>query len=70
MSHIIIYQTPWQLLTVFIISADDSALYESLKDYVLTDEKLTENNYPIQHPEKHGSAVLFAEHKKANADRK
>uniref|UniRef100_A0A3Q0QZ88 Zgc:152968 n=1 Tax=Amphilophus citrinellus TaxID=61819 RepID=A0A3Q0QZ88_AMPCI len=39
--------------------SDDTALYESLKDYILTDEKLTENNYPIQHPEKHGSAVLF-----------
>ncbi|XP_030593372.1 putative exonuclease GOR isoform X3 [Archocentrus centrarchus] len=48
--------------------ADDTALYESLKDYILTDEKLTENNYPIQHPEKHGSAVLFADHKKVNAD--
>uniref|UniRef100_A0A3P9C8H6 RNA exonuclease 1 homolog n=1 Tax=Maylandia zebra TaxID=106582 RepID=A0A3P9C8H6_9CICH len=35
----------------------------SLKDYILTDEKLIESNYPVQHPEKCGSAVLFAEKK-------
>uniref|UniRef100_A0A3Q4I8K0 RNA exonuclease 1 homolog-like domain-containing protein n=1 Tax=Neolamprologus brichardi TaxID=32507 RepID=A0A3Q4I8K0_NEOBR len=49
--------------------SDDMALYESLKDYILTDEKLIERNYPVQHPEKCGSAVLFAE-KKVNADGK
>uniref|UniRef100_A0A3P8QL54 Exonuclease domain-containing protein n=1 Tax=Astatotilapia calliptera TaxID=8154 RepID=A0A3P8QL54_ASTCA len=43
--------------------SDDMALYESLKDYILTDEKLIESNYPVQHPEKCGSAVLFAEKK-------
>lgn len=56
-------------MSVFIIPADDMALYESLKDYILTDEKLIESNYPVQHPEKCGSAVLFAE-KKVNADGK
>ncbi|XP_037536164.1 RNA exonuclease 1 homolog [Nematolebias whitei] len=46
---------------------DDLALYESLKDYILTDEKIIENNYPVQHPEKTGSAVYFAD-KKVNTD--
>lgn len=46
------------------------ALYESLKDYVLTEEKLIESNYPVQHPEKPGCAALFADHKKGNTDRK
>nr|XP_015816079.2 RNA exonuclease 1 homolog [Nothobranchius furzeri] len=45
----------------------DMTLYEILKDYVLTDERMTENNYPVQHPEKPGAAVLFVD-KKANAD--
>ncbi|XP_006790119.1 RNA exonuclease 1 homolog isoform X4 [Neolamprologus brichardi] len=53
--------------TKFKGNSDDMALYESLKDYILTDEKLIERNYPVQHPEKCGSAVLFAE-KKVNAD--
>ncbi|XP_051806438.1 putative exonuclease GOR [Acanthochromis polyacanthus] len=47
---------------------DDMALYESLKDYILTDEKLTEGNYPVQHPERHGCAVLFTENKRVHAD--
>ncbi|XP_028312575.1 RNA exonuclease 1 homolog isoform X2 [Gouania willdenowi] len=38
---------------------DDMALYECLKDYILTDEKLIESNYPIQHPEKQGCAILL-----------
>lgn len=45
------------------------AFYESLKDYILTEEKLIESNYPVQHPEKSGCAVLFADNKKGNADR-
>ncbi|GAA6218681.1 RNA exonuclease 1 homolog [Lates japonicus] len=47
---------------------DDMALYESLRDYILTEEKLIESNYPMQHPEKPGSAALFADHKKGNTD--
>ncbi|XP_045890880.1 RNA exonuclease 1 homolog isoform X2 [Micropterus dolomieu] len=47
---------------------DDMAFYESLKDYILTEEKLIESNYPVQHPEKSGCAVLFADNKKGNAD--
>ncbi|XP_047197292.1 RNA exonuclease 1 homolog isoform X2 [Hippoglossus stenolepis] len=47
---------------------DDVALYESLKDYILTEEKLIESNYPVQHPEKAGSAALFADNKKGSTD--
>ncbi|KAF3851352.1 hypothetical protein F7725_013124 [Dissostichus mawsoni] len=47
---------------------DDTALYESLKEYVLSEEKLVESNFPVQHPEKPGCAVLFADHKKGHAD--
>ncbi|XP_040010717.1 RNA exonuclease 1 homolog isoform X2 [Xiphias gladius] len=47
---------------------DDMALYESLKDYLLTEERLIESNYPVQHPEKPGSAALFADNKKGNTD--
>ncbi|CAJ1069304.1 RNA exonuclease 1 homolog isoform X2 [Xyrichtys novacula] len=47
---------------------DDMPLYESLKDYVLTEEKLIENNYPVRDPERRGCAVLFAEPKKGTKD--
>ncbi|XP_033973498.1 uncharacterized protein zgc:152968 isoform X6 [Trematomus bernacchii] len=47
---------------------DDTALYESLKEYVLSEEKLVESNFPVQHPEKPGCAVLFADNKKGHAD--
>ncbi|XP_070820211.1 RNA exonuclease 1 homolog [Chaetodon trifascialis] len=49
-------------------NADDMAFYESLKDYILTEEKLIESNYPVQHPEKPGCAVLFADNKKGNPE--
>ncbi|XP_034026821.1 RNA exonuclease 1 homolog [Thalassophryne amazonica] len=41
----------------------DVALFESLKDYILTEEMLIENNYPLQHPEKPAAAVLFIDNK-------
>ncbi|XP_041642485.1 RNA exonuclease 1 homolog isoform X2 [Cheilinus undulatus] len=47
---------------------DDMPFYESLKDYILTEERLIENNYPVKHPEKPGYAVLFADSKKVNTD--
>ncbi|XP_060927734.1 RNA exonuclease 1 homolog [Limanda limanda] len=47
---------------------DDVALYESLKDYILTEERLIESNYPVQHPERAGSAALFADNKKGSTD--
>ncbi|XP_054041895.1 RNA exonuclease 1 homolog isoform X1 [Rissa tridactyla] len=36
----------------------DGALYELLKDYLLTEEQLNENNFPRPNPEKKGSAIL------------
>ncbi|AWP07465.1 putative RNA exonuclease 1 -like isoform 2 [Scophthalmus maximus] len=47
---------------------DDFALYGSLKDYILTEERLIESNYPVQHPEKPRSAALFVDNKKGNTD--
>lgn len=52
-----------------VFPPDDVALYEILRDYVLTEEKLVESNYPVQHPEKPGSCVLFIDIKKGSADR-
>ncbi|CAG5925144.1 unnamed protein product [Menidia menidia] len=46
---------------------NDAVLYKCLQDYVLSDEKIIESNYPVQHPEKRACAVLFAD-KKVNAD--
>ncbi|TNN60163.1 putative exonuclease GOR [Liparis tanakae] len=51
-----------------LTAKDDVALYEILRDYVLTEEKLVESNYPVQHPEKPGSCVLFIDIKKGSAD--
>ncbi|KAM6964834.1 uncharacterized protein FYW47_007160 [Aplochiton taeniatus] len=47
---------------------DDTALYASLKEHILTEEMLAENNYPLQHPENPGSAILFADTKKSIFD--
>ncbi|XP_061881028.1 RNA exonuclease 1 homolog isoform X1 [Entelurus aequoreus] len=47
---------------------DDTSLYEILRDYILTEEQLIESNYPVQHPQKAGCAVLFADNKKGNND--
>ncbi|NXM25860.1 REXO1 exonuclease, partial [Oxyruncus cristatus] len=42
-----------------------AALYRRLKDYLMTEEQLKENGYPMPHPDKAGRAVLFtAEDKK------
>uniref|UniRef100_UPI0037E97160 RNA exonuclease 1 homolog n=1 Tax=Semicossyphus pulcher TaxID=241346 RepID=UPI0037E97160 len=55
-------------MKLFEGKTDDTLFYESLKDYILTEERLIESNYPVQHPEKPGSAVFFADHKKGHAD--
>ncbi|XP_024255861.1 RNA exonuclease 1 homolog isoform X5 [Oncorhynchus tshawytscha] len=48
----------------------DVALYDSLKEHILSEEILMENNYPLQHPEKSGSAILYREdYKKGITDR-
>uniref|UniRef100_A0A665WZZ6 Zgc:152968 n=1 Tax=Echeneis naucrates TaxID=173247 RepID=A0A665WZZ6_ECHNA len=56
------------LLNLFFFPADDVALYECLKDYILAEERLIESNYPVQHPEKPGSAALFSDNKKSSTD--
>lgn len=40
-----------------------------MKEYILSEEKLIENNYPVRHPEKPGCAVLFVDSKKGTGDR-
>ncbi|KAM6227868.1 RNA exonuclease 1 homolog [Spheniscus humboldti] len=44
------------------------ALYELLKDYLLTEEQLNENNFPRPNPEKNGSAILTGIVKNAGYD--
>ncbi|XP_075583227.1 RNA exonuclease 1 homolog [Pelecanus crispus] len=44
------------------------ALYELLKDYLLTEEQLNENNFPRTNPEKSGSAILTGVVKNAGYD--
>ncbi|CAL8344559.1 unnamed protein product [Lota lota] len=46
----------------------DAALYESLKEYIMNEEKLIEHNYPLQNPERPGSAILFIDSKKGIND--
>ncbi|XP_032568005.1 RNA exonuclease 1 homolog isoform X2 [Chiroxiphia lanceolata] len=42
-----------------------AALYRRLKEYLMSEEQLKENGYPMPHPDKAGRAVLFtAEEKK------
>ncbi|XP_063045946.1 RNA exonuclease 1 homolog [Engraulis encrasicolus] len=48
--------------------AGDPALYESLKEHVLSDEVLSKNNYPLQHPNQAGCAVQYGEVKKTLND--
>uniref|UniRef100_A0A8D0HAC0 RNA exonuclease 1 homolog n=1 Tax=Sphenodon punctatus TaxID=8508 RepID=A0A8D0HAC0_SPHPU len=45
-----------------------AALYRRLKEYVLTEEQLKENSYPMPHPEKLGRAVVFAVEEKRTTD--
>ncbi|NXN97716.1 REXO1 exonuclease, partial [Rhinopomastus cyanomelas] len=45
-----------------------AALYRRLKDYLMTEEQLKENGYPMPHPEKPGRAVLFTAEEKKTAD--
>ncbi|NWU50859.1 REXO1 exonuclease, partial [Dromas ardeola] len=44
------------------------ALYRRLKDYLMTEEQLKENGYPMPHPEKPGRAVLFTAEEKKTTD--
>uniref|UniRef100_W5M5W7 Zgc:152968 n=1 Tax=Lepisosteus oculatus TaxID=7918 RepID=W5M5W7_LEPOC len=40
---------------------DLMALYEQLKEHVMSEEMLRENGYPFQHPSKPGAAILYGE---------
>ncbi|XP_030365363.1 RNA exonuclease 1 homolog isoform X4 [Strigops habroptila] len=45
-----------------------AALYRRLKEYLMTEEQLKENGYPMPHPEKPGRAVLFTADEKKTTD--
>ncbi|XP_059908966.1 RNA exonuclease 1 homolog isoform X2 [Gadus macrocephalus] len=51
-----------------LVGRGDAVLYESLKEYIMNEEKLIEHNYPLQNPERPGSAILFADNKKTVND--
>uniref|UniRef100_A0A8C3J2Z6 RNA exonuclease 1 homolog n=1 Tax=Calidris pygmaea TaxID=425635 RepID=A0A8C3J2Z6_9CHAR len=44
------------------------ALYRRLKEYLMTEEQLKENGYPMPHPEKPGRAVLYTVEEKKTTD--
>lgn len=43
---------------LFLLGLTGIMLYRHLKDYLLTEEQLRENNYPQPNPEKPGSSLL------------
>lgn len=43
-------------------------MYRRLKEYLMTEEQLKENGYPMPHPEKPGRAVLFTAEEKKTID--
>ncbi|XP_037742025.1 RNA exonuclease 1 homolog isoform X1 [Chelonia mydas] len=45
-----------------------AALYRRLKEYLLTEEQMKENGYPMPHPEKAGRAVVFTVEEKKTTD--
>lgn len=45
-----------------------AALYRRLKEYLMSEEQLKENGYPMPHPEKPGRAVLFTAEEKKTTD--
>ncbi|NXX76927.1 REXO1 exonuclease, partial [Urocolius indicus] len=45
-----------------------AALYRRLKEYLMTEEQLKENGYPMPHPDKPGRAVLFTAEEKKTLD--
>ncbi|OCT97495.1 RNA exonuclease 1 homolog isoform X1 [Xenopus laevis] len=46
----------------------DAALYNKLKDYMLSEEQMQEHGYPRAHPDKAGKAVLFNTEEKRSSD--
>ncbi|XP_068012404.1 RNA exonuclease 1 homolog isoform X2 [Melanerpes formicivorus] len=45
-----------------------AALYRRLKGYLMSEEQLKENGYPMPHPDKPGRAVLFTAEEKKTTD--
>ncbi|NXF84701.1 REXO1 exonuclease, partial [Eubucco bourcierii] len=45
-----------------------AALYRRLKGYLLSEEQLKENGYPLPHPERPGRALLFTAEEKKTTD--
>nr|XP_033810954.1 RNA exonuclease 1 homolog isoform X2 [Geotrypetes seraphini] len=45
-----------------------AGLYQKLKEYLLTEEQLKENGYPMPYPEKPGRAMLFTSEEKKTSD--
>ncbi|KAM7141375.1 RNA exonuclease 1 homolog [Molossus nigricans] len=45
-----------------------AALYDRLKEYLLTEDQLKENGYPFPHPQRPGGAVIFTAEEKLPKD--
>ncbi|XP_030644116.1 RNA exonuclease 1 homolog [Chanos chanos] len=56
------------LSTEALVGNGDTTLYEQLKEYILSEQMLRENNFPLKHPEKTGVAVQYGAVKKAISD--
>ncbi|KAI4893947.1 hypothetical protein NFI96_018677, partial [Prochilodus magdalenae] len=56
------------LNTQALVGNGDVALYDQLKEHILTEAALRENNYPRQHPDKTGFAVQYGDAKKGSGD--
>ncbi|KAJ3604329.1 hypothetical protein NHX12_029070 [Muraenolepis orangiensis] len=51
-----------------LVGNGDAALYDSLKAYIINEEKLVENNFPLLNPERPGNAIRFGDNKKGIND--
>ncbi|XP_072533315.1 uncharacterized protein [Salminus brasiliensis] len=56
------------LNTQALLGNGDVALYDQLKEHILTEAMLKENNYPRRHPDKAGLAVQYGDTKKGTGD--
>ncbi|XP_066535179.1 RNA exonuclease 1 homolog isoform X2 [Hoplias malabaricus] len=56
------------LNTQALLGNGDVALYDQMKEHILTEAMLRENNYPRQHPDKPGFAIQYGDTKKGNTD--
>uniref|UniRef100_A0A8C3C3B8 Exonuclease domain-containing protein n=1 Tax=Cairina moschata TaxID=8855 RepID=A0A8C3C3B8_CAIMO len=55
-------------LLFFFLELTGDVLYELLKDYLLTEQQLIENNFPRPNPEKNGGAIFHGVRKKVFSD--